>query len=210
MVGEELERRKAAGQYNGSYSPVTHYFGYQGRCSHPSLFDCSLGSTLGFSAGVLVEHGLTGMCVGVRGLTNTACQWRVGAVPLVSMLRSEPKSGYLRQDLVVHSDPVDLMGEPYQKLKLLERSWRSIDHYSNPGPIQFYDEGGKLIAQTIKLLEGKYTKMNKEIEALCSAIQRDCLYIEHESLLIAALSSLQSAKSVINSMSHSHIAGSEL
>lgn len=27
------------------------------------FFDCSLGSTYGFTAGVLIEHGLTGLCV---------------------------------------------------------------------------------------------------------------------------------------------------
>lgn len=28
FVGEELEKRKAAGEYKGSYAPVTHFFGY--------------------------------------------------------------------------------------------------------------------------------------------------------------------------------------
>lgn len=63
LVEEELKKRKAKGTFKGSFAPVTHYFGYQGRCSFPSNFDCSLGSTYGFVAGVLIEAGLTGMCV---------------------------------------------------------------------------------------------------------------------------------------------------
>jgi 6-phosphofructokinase len=64
-VEQELSRRKKAGNYKGSFAPVTHYFGYQGRCSHPSIFDCELASTYGFGAGVLIENGLTAMCVTV-------------------------------------------------------------------------------------------------------------------------------------------------
>jgi len=63
LVDEELKRRKNAGKYVGAFAPVTHYFGYQGRCSHPTIFDCSLGSTYGFTAGLLIENGVTGMCV---------------------------------------------------------------------------------------------------------------------------------------------------
>lgn len=66
LVDKELRQRKEAGTYNGTFAPVSHYFGYQGRSGHPSLFDCSLGSTSGFAAGVLVEQGLTGMAVSVR------------------------------------------------------------------------------------------------------------------------------------------------
>lgn len=63
LVDEELKKRKKKAQYKGTFAPVTHYFGYQGRCSHPSLFDCSLGSAYGFTAGVLIENGLTGYTV---------------------------------------------------------------------------------------------------------------------------------------------------
>ena len=45
FVDHELQRRKKENTYKGGFAPVTHYFGYQGRCSHPSLLDCSLGST---------------------------------------------------------------------------------------------------------------------------------------------------------------------
>ena len=69
FVQKELERRKKAGTYNGTFAPVTHFFGYQGRSGHPSAFDCSLGSTCGFAAGVLIEHDLTGLAISVRQVT---------------------------------------------------------------------------------------------------------------------------------------------
>ena len=55
FVERELKERKAKGTYTGSFAPVSHYFGYQGRSGHPSMFDCSLGSTAGFASAVLVE-----------------------------------------------------------------------------------------------------------------------------------------------------------
>jgi len=63
LVEQELDNRKKKGTYKGSFAPVTHYFGYQGRCSFPSKFDCSLGSTYGFTAGVFIESDLTGIVV---------------------------------------------------------------------------------------------------------------------------------------------------
>lgn len=135
FVDLELKKRKKKGTYNGSFASVTHYFGYQGRCSHPSLFDCSLGSTYGFTAAVLIENGLTGLCVTTQQITSSPNKWRVGGVPLLAILRSQPKSGYRRADLVIPSDEVDLQGETYQRMKAIERGWRLVDHYSNPGPI---------------------------------------------------------------------------
>lgn len=82
---------------------MTHFFGYQGRSAHPTLFDCSLGSTLGFGAAALLEGSLTGVAVSVKELTQPPAHWRVGAVPILSLLSSQPKSGYKRRQLVVPS-----------------------------------------------------------------------------------------------------------
>jgi len=37
-------------------------------------------------------------------------------------------------------------------MKAIERSWRWIDHYSNPGPIQFFDEGKHSLDFTLQSL----------------------------------------------------------
>jgi len=70
LVGEELKKRKAEKKYTGGFSPVTHFFGYQGRSGFPSKFDCNLANTYGYAAGTLIQHGLTGYCVTARGLTG--------------------------------------------------------------------------------------------------------------------------------------------
>ena len=113
FVQIELKRRKNAGTYNGSFAPVTHFFGYQGRCAHPSTFDCNLGSTLGFAGCALLQAGLTGQAVSVKELTNVPSKWRVGGVPILALLRSQPKSGYLRNELVVPSQEIAMTDMPY-------------------------------------------------------------------------------------------------
>lgn len=72
------------------------------------MFDCSLGSTSGFASAVLIEHGLTGAAVSVRQCTQAPNKWRVGGVPILALVRSHPKSGFKRTDLVVRSEDLSL------------------------------------------------------------------------------------------------------
>ena len=64
FVELELERRKAAKQYKGSFSPVCMFLGYQARGSLPSNFDCNYAYALGGTAATLVHNGLSGTYVG--------------------------------------------------------------------------------------------------------------------------------------------------
>jgi len=74
----------------------------------------------------------------------------VGAVPILSMLRSQPKVGYRRHELVVPSQEIQLSDLPYQVLKANERNWRFVDHYCNPGPIQYADFGKDSVSMTLE------------------------------------------------------------
>lgn len=171
LVDEELKKRKAAGTYKAAFAPVTHFFGYQGRCGHPSLFDCSLGSTYGFAAGVLLENGLNALTVTINSVNNAPSEWRVGGVPILSMLKSQPKSGFPSTQLVVNSEMVDLEGKPYQQLKSVQRSWISVDQYKNPGPIQFYlKDQQHEVPLVINQLYSQTTNLSEEIRGLCHSI----------------------------------------
>ena len=92
------------------------------------------------------------MVVTAQNVTSDPSNWRVGGIPLLSLLRSQPKSGYKRSELVVPSEEVDLSGQVYQRVKALERSWKFVDHYSNPGPIQFQGFAQDDIALTLKYM----------------------------------------------------------
>jgi 6-phosphofructokinase 1 len=93
LVGAELQRRKEAGTYSGSYTALCHYFGYQARSALPSLFDANLGYTLGMTAAALitVEGGISGSVAIARGLIKPVSEWSVGAVPVASLLSVMPR-----------------------------------------------------------------------------------------------------------------------
>ena len=154
FVEIELKARKERDAYSGTFAPVSHYFGYQGRSGHPSMFDCSLGSTTGFAAAVLIEQGLTGMAVSVRQCTQAASKWRVGGVPILALVKAHPKSGFKRSDLVVRSEDLSLESVQFQSLKSKLRQWKWTDSYINPGPIQFSHNSkeDKDVAQTLHLM----------------------------------------------------------
>lgn len=135
LVEGELKERKKLGTYKGSFAPVTQYFGYQGRSGHPSMFDCSLASTMGYTAAVLAQHKLTGLVVCVTNVTQPPKIWRCGGVPLLGLLEALPKEGFVRSALVVKSDIVNINGRPFQAMKSKSKTWRIEDRYTNPGPI---------------------------------------------------------------------------
>jgi len=169
------------------------------------MFDCSLASTCGFAAAVLIEHGLTGHAVSVRQCTQPASQWRVGGVPIIALVQSHPKVGFKTTDLVVRSEPLSLTSVQFQTLKAKQHVWKWNDSYVNPGPIQFYHDKNedRDIAKTLHLMYDRTDDLTEEIRGLCNSIQNDTLFTEHKHLLLAALSSLKSAKLVMNSLSQS-------
>jgi len=118
------------------------------------------------------------------------------------MIHSHPKEGFQRSALVVRSEDVDLQARPFQALRHKMKSWKQEDRYRNPGPIQFYlnEEEVTQIAESVGLVYAKADDLTSEISGLCSSIQNDCLFTEKRHLLMAALSSLKSAKDVINSL----------
>lgn len=68
---------------------------------------------MGFTAAVLTQHNLTGLAVSVTNVTCPPKKWRVGAVPILSMLHALPKDGFKLTDLVVKSDQVDINGKTF-------------------------------------------------------------------------------------------------
>ncbi len=60
MVGNRLNEMKAEGKYVGKFSPLHHFFGYEGRCAAPSNFDADYCYALGYNAACLINAGVTG------------------------------------------------------------------------------------------------------------------------------------------------------
>ena len=99
------------------FASITHYFGYQGRGSTPSLFDCNLASTYGFTAGVLIRNRFTGLVTSARGLTGNPHDWKVGGVPLISLMKCKDSTIFGKNSLMIPSEFVDLNQGVFQWLR---------------------------------------------------------------------------------------------
>ncbi|MGP1438637.1 MAG: diphosphate--fructose-6-phosphate 1-phosphotransferase [Treponema sp.] len=149
FVEKELAILKKEGKYNGKFSSYSHFFGYEGRSAFPSNFDCNYCYTLGYTAFILIEEKCTGYIVSVKDLTKPVAEWSVGAVPLVSMLNVERRSG--KDKLVIKKALVDLSGKPFMMWQEMQKQCRLQTSYLYPGAIQYFGIEALVDATTITL-----------------------------------------------------------
>jgi pyrophosphate--fructose-6-phosphate 1-phosphotransferase len=122
--------------YNGKFNPLTHFFGYEGRCAFPSNFDSDYCYSIGFSAFVLIASGLTGYLSSVKNLTAPAQQWAAGGVPLTMMMNLEQRHGSKKP--VIKKALVDLNGNPFKTFTEKRDLWAEKTCYLYPGAIQYF------------------------------------------------------------------------
>ena len=136
MVGKRLEQMRAEGKYNGKFSALHHFFGYEGRCADPSNFDADYCYALGFNAACLINAGVTGYMSSVRNLVKPAVQWIAGGIPITMMMNMERRHGQMKP--VIQKALVKLDGAPFRKFAAHRRDWALNTCYVYPGPIQYF------------------------------------------------------------------------
>ncbi len=136
LVEARLKERKAAGTYKGSFAPLPHYFGYEGRCAFPSNFDADYCYTLGFTAALLLRDGLTGYICSVRGLTKPAAQWQAGGIPMAQMMNMERRHGKMVP--VIKKALVELDSPAFKEFEKHRATWAKETCYAFPGAIQYF------------------------------------------------------------------------
>ena len=136
MVGTKLAAWKAEGHYTGKFSPLTHFFGYEGRCAMPSNFDADYCYALGRTAACLIASGVTGYMSSVQNLTAPASEWIAGGIPTTMMMNMERRHGEMKP--VIQKALVDLEGKPFAFFAAHREEWAKNTSYIYPGPIQFY------------------------------------------------------------------------
>ncbi len=136
MVGQRLEQMRAKGKYNGKFSALHHFFGYEGRCADPSNFDADYCYALGFNAACLINAGVTGYMSSVRNLVKPAVQWIAGGIPITMMMNMERRHGDMKP--VIQKALVKLDGAPFRKFAAHRRDWALNTCYVYPGPIQYF------------------------------------------------------------------------
>jgi pyrophosphate--fructose-6-phosphate 1-phosphotransferase len=136
MVKKKLKELKTQGTYSGKFSPLAHFFGYEGRCAFPSNFDADYCYSLGFTSFVLIASGLTSYISSVRNLTAPVDKWIPGGIPLTMMMDMERRHGSSKP--VIKKALVDLEGKPFKSFAEKRETWAAETCYQYPGAIQYY------------------------------------------------------------------------
>lgn len=136
MVHDRLSIRASKGTFAGKFSTQTHFFGYEGRCAFPSNFDADYCYSLGYTAGLLINNGLTGYISSVRNLEKPADQWVAGGIPLTMMMNMEVRHG--KPKPVIRKALVELDGAPFTSFAAARERWAKTTSFLFPGAIQYY------------------------------------------------------------------------
>ena len=136
MVGKRLAKMKEEGRFNGKFSALHHFFGYEGRCADPSNFDADYCYALGYNAACLINAGVTDYMSTVRNLSKPVVQWQPGGIPITMMMNMERRNDQLKP--VIQKALVRLDGAPFLKFASKRDQWAVETCYMYPGPIQYF------------------------------------------------------------------------
>lgn len=150
MVGAKLAQWKKEGKYNGKFSALHHFFGYEGRCAAPSNFDADYCYALGTSAALLIASGKTGYMAIVKNTTAKTDEWKAGGVPITMMMNMERRNGEMKP--VIRKALVELEGKPFKAFVAQRDQWAKETCYVYPGPIQYWGPA-EVCDQPTKTLE---------------------------------------------------------
>jgi len=116
-----------------------HFYGYDGRGSDPTRFDCIYTYNLGLTVFSLIANGATGQMAAIKNLERDFAEWEPIGIPIAPLMHLEERKGKLA--LVIEKSLVDLDSVAFRVAKAHRRKWLAADagpdHYRRPGPIRF-------------------------------------------------------------------------
>ncbi|CAB9510223.1 Pyrophosphate--fructose 6-phosphate 1-phosphotransferase subunit [Seminavis robusta] len=149
LVREELKSRPS---YDGKFSPICQFLGYQARGSLPSVFDSNYGYALGGGVAVLLRENRNGYMASAANLCSNKNRTTVFGVPLTAML--EVRAVGELPEAAIFSQLVDLHGKHYQEWKRISPKLEDEELYENPGPLQYSGDCAHLLTKNIAGSEG--------------------------------------------------------
>lgn len=136
LVKDKLEERRKAGTYNGKFSALHHFLGYEGRCAFPSNFDSDYCYSLGYNACMLIQYGYNGYLSKISNLSKPASEWVAGGMPITKMMNIERRHG--EDKPVIKKALVELDGKPFKYFEAHRDEWSVETSFVYPGAIQYY------------------------------------------------------------------------
>ncbi len=143
LIKEDEEVPEAVMQiFNKSvpkFKTQLHFYGYDGRGSDPTLFDCNFGYNLGMTAFSLVANGATGQMAAIKNLEHDFEKWEPHGIPIAKLMHLEERKGRLA--LVIERAVVDINSNAFRVFKALREDWLAAnpekDRFRRPGPVRF-------------------------------------------------------------------------
>ncbi|MCG8640248.1 MAG: 6-phosphofructokinase [Desulfobacterales bacterium] len=121
------------------FKTQTHFYGYDGRGSDPTHFDCNYTYNLGMTAFHLIANGATGQMAAIQHLEKAFDKWEPIGIPIAKLMRLEERKG--RLELVIEKSLVDLDSNAFKVFRALREEWSGADsnpdRYRRPGPVRF-------------------------------------------------------------------------
>lgn len=119
------------------FKTQVHFYGYDGRGSHPTRFDCKYTYNLGLTVFSLIANGVTGQMAAIRNLELDFERWEPVGIPIAPLMHLEERKGKLA--LVLEKSLVDIHSNAFQVVKAFREQWLAAepgpDHYRSPAPI---------------------------------------------------------------------------
>jgi pyrophosphate--fructose-6-phosphate 1-phosphotransferase len=149
MVATYLRKQRAKGIYKGTFRTQNHYYGYDGRGTFPTKFDCDYTYNLGFAAYNLLANGATGYMAAIKDLHKPVESWQPIGIPLAPLMHLEERKG--RLELVIQKQRVDLESRAFKILEEKRSGWAKEDQYRFPGPAQFQGPSADIKPLTLQI-----------------------------------------------------------
>ncbi len=131
------------------FATQSHFFGYEGRCGAPSLFDAAYCYNLGLAAGSLVLDGRTGY---IAAITDFDKGGRVLALPLVALMNIERRGG--KDEPVIKKALVTVDSPAFRYFASRRSEWAAEDRFTSPGPRQFWGPTANQLPISVALNQG--------------------------------------------------------
>lgn len=126
-----------------------HFFGYEGRCGAPTLFDAAYTWNLGLTVGALILDGRTGYMASVSGLSSGG---EPLAIPLTGLLNIERRHG--KDEYVIEKALVRTNAPAMEFFVSRREAWAADDLFASPGPRQLWGPAAKQMPMTVALNDG--------------------------------------------------------
>jgi len=131
------------------FATLNHFFGYEGRCGVPSLFDAAYTYNLGLAAGALALAGKTGYMASFTGLNQGG---KILAIPLAALLNVEVRHG--KDEMVIEKALVELDSPAFKYFVKNRERWAKEDLFNSPGPRQLWGPSANQMPITVALNQG--------------------------------------------------------